>query len=102
MLNRMNKHINTLSSRSVQLLEKTEHGLKKIPTVAEMQSMEMVEHKLAKKPSLRELLKFETKEHAKVEEEDDDMEDDDAEENGNIKEPYGYNLGALIVKGKSK
>jgi hypothetical protein len=102
MLNHMNKHINSLSIASVQLLEKGEHGLKKKPTPAEMQSMETAEHGLKKKPTLRELLKMETKEHSKVEVEEPGETEDDSEENGKAQEPSYEGLGSLIVKSGRK
>jgi hypothetical protein len=106
MLNRMNKHINSLSIASVQLLEKGEHGLKKKPSPAEMQSMETAEHGLKKKPTLRELLKMETKEHSKVEVEEpgetEDESENDSEENGKVQEPSYEGLGSLIVRSGRK
>lgn len=75
MMNRMNKHINTLSFDDVQLLEQREHRLAKPQSQSEIIANEKLEHKLKKKPTLRQLLKIETKEHANPNMEDDEEED---------------------------
>jgi hypothetical protein len=64
MMGRMNKHINSLETRDVLAMEKSEHNLKRTPTVGQLLRNEMIEHKLKNKPTLAQVKKAEAKEHA--------------------------------------
>jgi hypothetical protein len=70
MMGHMNKKINALENRDLFAIEKTEHGLKRSPSVGQLLRLEMEEHKLKNKPTLAQVKKAEAKEHA----EDDDNE----------------------------
>ena len=96
MMNRMNKKINHLTTQSLRVLEKSEHGLSYLPSTSQMQSTEQTEHNLKTKPTLRQLLKIETKEHSKPEE---NTESESDEKNGNGSyEPAYHGFGNLIMK----
>lgn len=63
MMGRMNKHINSLSFRTLLGVEKKEHGLKSKPTMKDLPKMEMKEHGLKSPPSKSQIMKMERKEH---------------------------------------
>lgn len=102
MINHMNKGMNHtfLPWKTVQGIEKIEHGLAKNPTVSEFKTMESKEHNL-RKPTMSKLLKIETEEHIEKDdmEENDDYEEEDSKEN-NKKQlgPQNFSLGDLIIK----
>lgn len=102
MINHMNKGMNHtfLPWKTVQGIEKIEHGLARNPTVSEFKTMESNEHNL-RKPTMSKLLKIETKEHIEEDdmEENDDSEEDDSEENDKKQSgPQNFSLGDLIIK----
>lgn len=106
MINHMNKGMNHtfLPWKTVQGIEKIEHGLAKNPTVAEFKTMESKEHNL-RKPTMSKLLKIETKEHIEEDdmEENDAAEEDDSEEkNKKLPEPENFSLGDLIIRSRKK
>jgi hypothetical protein len=65
MMGRMNKHINSLSMRTLMKVEKKEHGMKNMPTKKGLPAMEMKEHGLKSRPSMSQIMQMERKEHLK-------------------------------------
>jgi len=65
MINRMNKHINSLSWSGLLGIEKKEHGMKSKPNSKQLSKMEMKEHGLKKAPTKAQIMAMEKKEHLK-------------------------------------